>query len=186
VDTKSTLVSALHNSYVHQHADEKRIKNDKQQRGLTSLPSVLSKSTTRPPRSPVAKCSPLLSNSIAEIMSTGRSNTEEYQQIGAGTKLWIQVQIWTAQVLLCCTINYSDFIVHILKGSRETIQTSERNITCLGIPNASGKARNSEEDSGKNQPRHAHKSAPKLHKNFWYELQYNSIVTCIVLRTQMV
>lgn len=41
--------------------------NDK----LTSFPSVLSNRTTRPPRSPVARCSPLLSNSIAEMISTG-------------------------------------------------------------------------------------------------------------------
>lgn len=41
---------------------------------LTSLPSVLSNKTTRPPRSPVAKCSPVLSNSIAEMMSTATFN----------------------------------------------------------------------------------------------------------------
>jgi len=36
----------------------------------TFLESVLSNKTTRPPRSPVARWSPYLSNSIAEIMST--------------------------------------------------------------------------------------------------------------------
>ena len=40
----------------------------------TFLQSVLSNKTTRPPRSPVARWSPDLSNSIAEIMSTEYQN----------------------------------------------------------------------------------------------------------------
>jgi len=44
---------------------------------LTSLLSVLSNSTTRPPLSPVAKCSPLLSNSMAEMMSTAAHQSSD-------------------------------------------------------------------------------------------------------------
>lgn len=39
-------------------------------RNLTSFVSVLSNNTTLPPRSPVARWSPVLSNSIAEMIST--------------------------------------------------------------------------------------------------------------------
>lgn len=48
---------------------------------LTSFPSVLSNSTTRPPRSPVAKCSPDLSNSIAEIMSTAKNRSISWSDL---------------------------------------------------------------------------------------------------------
>ena len=47
----------------------------------TSLLSVLSKRTTRPPRSPVARWSPLLSNSMAEMMSTGTNVCKQNRYI---------------------------------------------------------------------------------------------------------
>lgn len=42
----------------------------------TSFVSVLSNNTTLPPRSPVARWSPVLSNSIAEMTSTAITETE--------------------------------------------------------------------------------------------------------------
>lgn len=47
---------------------------------LTFFLSVLSNKTTRPPRSPVARWSPVLSNSMADIISTAIKKIHCYNE----------------------------------------------------------------------------------------------------------
>lgn len=66
---------------------------------LTSFPSFLSNIITRPPRSPIARLSPVLSNPIADMISTAnKKGTLECCQTNMRSK--VVLQDYNSQILI--------------------------------------------------------------------------------------
>lgn len=110
----------------------------------TSFASVLSNNTTLPPRSPVARWSPVLSNSIAEMTSTAKTETEnkswDSKEVSKFSKQFYHSKyfptIWesdaTAErisiIITCHQIHYVIFDPTVLLFSRKGSST-RKNLT---------------------------------------------------------